>query len=336
MDRDYSASTPLTPRVIFIIGQTASGKSRLAVQLAKCLGSSVICADAFQVYRGFSVATDKVDEGDTHGVPHYGLDLLEAAGEFTVKDFIEYSVPLIEDELRKGRSPIVVGGTHMYMEKLLFTSRIDNDDSPTLGTEERQSHAWDSHEDLAKIDPVMARRLHPNDKRRISRALEFYHCTGSLMSDKLRNQERSLRFPGALVLCKVAADQQELECKVRHRIEAKMLAENKLRAELYRIRDLLDSGTLAWNKGLLQAIGYREFEAFITALRTAGCEDETLFTQAVEDLVRNTVRYAKKQATWIRKIEKYMMIHYFENFDFPEIRSLLLSNESQLKSLPTW
>lgn len=345
------------PRVIIILGQTASGKSSLAVQVAQLLGSVIISADAFQVYKEFSVASDKICNEDMGGVNHFGLDLVPPTEEFTVKDYLSCILPVIDTELRAGRSPVVVGGTNMYIEKLLFTSRLDEDDAVHPDTSLPSSSARvDSFEHLAEIDPVMASRLHPNDQRRVSRAIDYFYVTGCRMSDKLREQSRKLRWPNILVVCKRTGDacaetldvaetkkrkisvdpfQANLEAKIKRRIEEKMLCEGQLKVELYRIVDLVLAGKLRWNKGILQAIGYREFEPFVTHLCEIGAEDQALFNQGVADLVRDTIQYSKKQKKWIRKLES--MIEIFHCSDFECMQNLIMDEKlSCVKDIPRW
>jgi len=357
MNGASSHRNPSAPRVIIILGQTGSGKSSLAVQVAQLLGSVIISADAFQVYKEFSVASDKICNEDMGGVNHFGLDLVPPTEEFTVKNYLSCILPVIDTELRAGRSPVVVGGTNMYIEKLLFTSRLDEDDSVHPDRSLPSSCARvDSFEHLAEMDPVMASRLHPNDQRRVLRAIDYFYVTGCRMSEKLRNQSRKLRWPNILVVCKRTGDacaetldevetkkrkisvdpfQANLEAKIKRRIEEKMLCGEKLKAELYRIGDLVSAGKLRWNKGILQAIGYREFEPFVTRLCEKGAEDQALFYQGVADLLRDTIQYSKKQKKWIRKLES--MIEIFHCSDFECMQNLIMDEKlSSVKDIPRW
>lgn len=326
------------PKVIFVIGQTASGKSDFAVELASRLGSVVVCADAFQVYREFSVASDKILPNQMQGVRHFGLDLVDPGTEFTVKSFLELTVPIIDSELNAGRSPIVIGGTHMYIEKLLFTSRIDKDYVPLEPSTEPRDYSFDH---LEEIDPTMAKRLHANDVRRWSRAIDYFYDTGNRMSEMLIAQKRELRWKNVIVLeKKVNGPPDVIERRIRDRIEEKMLTNNALKNELVRIKFLVESGRLRWKKGLLQAIGYKEFEEFVT-LYLKHDDDGTIsnyvyFDKGVEEMVRNTVRYSKKQVKWINKIKSYLEIFAVENFESNITLSLIHAHTSRVKLLPSW
>jgi tRNA dimethylallyltransferase len=320
------ADIHIQPRVILIIGKTASGKSALAVKLAKSIGSIIISADAFQVYRDFRVASDKITCEEMEGVEHVGLDLVEPTATFTVRDFMTIVLPVIEAELQAGRSPIIVGGTNMYIEKLLFTSRLDDAEA----VEERPETAHRNlasidlskytYERLKEIDPMMADRVHPNDTRRISRAIEYFEQTGTRMSEKLRNQERRLRWPHMTIIQKVASQgecqthqQVELKQKIRDRVIKKMVDTGGLREEIFRISEMISKGQLRWNKGMLQAIGYREFQPFVEAISTLKShitkDFDSLFDDCIEQVIRNTIRYARQQGKWLTRLGKYLNVH---------------------------
>ena len=339
----------IRPRLIVILGPTASGKTSLSLKIAKFLSSIVINADAFQVYRGFSVAVDKIQPSEMEGVPHFGLDLVDPEKEFTVKDFLNYAIPIIDRELSSGRSPIVVGGTHMYLEKLLFTSRLDQDEvaNPSHLPQEPKDL---SYEHLMSIDPEMAERVHRNDWRRVSRAISYYYETGLRLSDSLRCQTRKLRWDNILVIStedpsedivipgkkkrKIDMDPTRvaLESKIRTRIEEKMLRGDRLKTELMKIKEMLIENRLEWNKGILQAIGYREFEAYLSDMMQSGSCNERLFTDGVNQLILNTLRFSKKQRKWLRKLASMIQI-----FHSDQIHELLRTNQSsQVKFIPLW
>ena len=323
------------PKVVFVIGQTASGKSDLAVKIASELGSIVICADAYQVYREFSVASDKILQSEMKGVRHFGLDLLDPGDEYNVKEFLEYAVPLINRELASGKSVVVIGGTHMYIEKLLFTSRIDTDKpNSNYAAGERQY----TFEHLREIDPKMAMRLHPNDVRRWSRAIDFYYDTETRMSEMLDSQTRELRWEDIVVLEKrVEGYNESLEHRIKERIETKMLKNDALKNELLHIKYLVEEGKLKWGKGLLQAIGYKEFEKYLS--HSSGDDavySEQLFKEAVAEMTLNTVRYSKKQSKWLKKLHSYLEIFEVENFESVKTLSLIHAKVSLVKRLPSW
>lgn len=325
-------------KVVIIVGPTASGKSKLAVEIASMLDSIVISADSLQVYTDFGVVSDKITSIEMSGVPHYGIDLVPPQNEYNVGIFLEYAIPLIESELAKGKSPVIVGGTNMYIDKLLFTSRIDEDGTtPPAFSQSLCTTPAPTYELLKVIDPQMAARLHPNDLRRVSRAINYFHETGVPMSTALKNQQRSLRWPNTVILLKDAPD-TNLENLILERVQNKMIKTGGLRKELDRIEKFVSGGQMQWNKGILQAIGYREFEHFVTNQIESGQPDEKLFDEGVTQVVRNTVRYAKKQKKWIKKLESYVeLIHVSDALTPGDLVAIVRqAGNLHVKCLPSW
>jgi tRNA dimethylallyltransferase len=274
------------------------------------------------------------------GITHYGIDIISPEDTFTVKHFIDYAVPIISDELAAGRTPIVVGGTHMYIEKLLFTSRLDQTedvlpDSDVIASTPTTPYTY---ADLVAIDPIMANRIHPNDNRRISRAIDFFHTTGKRMSEVLSEQDRKLRWENLVLICKTTSHTDSLADRIRSRVMTKMVNNGALRAELVRIKPLVESGTLRWNKGLLQAIGYREFESYVDHIDDP--QADQYFNEAVELMIRNTLKYSKQQQKWITRLEKTLNIQLLDDsFSIEEILSLIRSCPSPPKPnhiIPQW
>ena len=327
----------IRPPVVIILGRTASGKSSFGVEVARRLGSSIISVDSLQVYREFSVVSDKISSSETGGVRHYGIDILEPSEELNVATFLEYAVQIVNDELNAGRSPIVVGGTNMYIDKLLFTSRFDHespitDSDPSVSMSDRIY----TPEHLREVDPVMAERLHQNDKRRIARAIDYFYDTGRQLSQALRTQTRELRWPKSVVIVKTPEDDASIDDRIRERITSKMISSGGLERELHEIQNLVLGGKLRWNKGLLQAIGYREFQDYITQRIDTGVGDKALFDQAVEEMTRNTIRYAKKQLKWIKKLESYIEVINVEKFGEDVIDKIKSHGPLRVKSVPQW
>ena len=322
-------------KVIVVLGRTASGKSALAVELAQRLGSPVISVDSLQVYRNFGVASDKIVDSEMKGVPHFGLDLLEPSDELNVYWFIDYAVTIVVNELSAGRSPIIVGGTNMYIEKLLFTSQLDAQPDESSHSKSNESRVY-THKHLEEIDPGMAKRLHENDTRRVSRAIDYYYDTGKRLSDSLSEQKREVRWSNTVVLVKHASENENLDERIKDRIHSKMIASGGLLRELNSIESLLAENKLIWNKGLLQAIGYREFEEFVTKKITTGISDPSLFDKAVEEMIRNTVRYSKKQQKWINKMETFIDLIHVDSCSDDLIRTINMHRTLKVKSLPQW
>jgi tRNA dimethylallyltransferase len=327
-----------SPSIIVVIGPTASGKSALGLQIAKSLGSSVLSVDSLQVYRNFGVVSDKITSHEMQGITHFGIDIVEPTSELDVSRYLQYAIDIISNELDEGRSPVVVGGTNMYVEKLLFTSRLDNEsDCPQCPERFPSGSRGYSHEDLAKLDPVMATRLHPNDRKRVARAIDyFYDSGGKRLSESLQQQKRELRWENVVVIMKEPLSQSDLDVQIRNRIMEKMIKTGGLMRELDEIAKLVADKKLQWNKGLLQAIGYREFEAFVAELNETGNNNMDLFNQALDEVIRNTVRYSKKQQKWIKKIGQYLELIHVKEFTPDLISKIREAGPIKVKSMPQW
>ncbi len=228
----------------------------------------------------------------------------------------------------------------MYIEKLLFTSRLDEIEDVLPGNDPLSSGptAPYTYADLVAIDPIMANRIHPNDYRRISRAIDFFHSTGKRMSEVLSEQDRKLRWDNLVLICKTTSHIDSLADRIRSRVMTKMVSNDALRTELVRIKPHVESGTLRWNKGLLQAIGYREFEAYVDHIDDPQADE--LFNEAVELMIKNTVKYSKQQQKWITRLDKTLNIQFVDDsFSMEEILSLIRSCPPPLKpnhTIPQW
>jgi tRNA dimethylallyltransferase len=212
-------------RAVFVVGPTGSGKSRLGIEIACACNGEVISADAIQLYRGLDVATAKVPQGERRGIAHHLMSFLPPRGAMTVRDFRAMASAVIDDVLARGKLPVVVGGTGYYVQALLKESLLEEDESaaregggggggggggegggahsPTPGAE---GPGWGGHARLSTVDPLMASRLHPNDTRRIHRALHVYDTTGVPYSTVLERQAARLAAAAAAAVDAVAAE----------------------------------------------------------------------------------------------------------------------------------
>ena len=277
------------PRVVAVGGPTASGKTALSVALARAFDGEIINADSMQIYKNLDVGTAKPSAEERQGIPHYLLDFLPPETPYSVADFTAAADPLIRDITARGRLPLVVGGTGLYMDSLIR----GNDFAPFPSTGVRQRleaqadaegleamAAW-----LRSVDPEAAERI--QDRKRLLRALEVYLETGETITEhNRRTQAIPPRFT-PVWLGLDFADRQQLYDRIDLRV-TKMLE----RGLLEEIRGLLDSG-VPEKATAMQAIGYKEF---VDAL--AGREP----LEAAADQVRQSSRrYAKRQLTWFRR-----------------------------------
>ena len=369
-----ASSGSAAARFVAIVGPTGSGKTALAVELATRLQGEVINADVIQMYRGLDVASAKLTAASARGVPHHLLSFLPPRAPFSVLDFHRMARAAIADIGARGRLPIVVGGTMYYVQSLLRSGALLSEDED-LALAEGSARARDDENDggsddvstdgmhpqslageaasvatdyarLCIVDSVMARRLHANDGRKISRALAVFDRTGVPYSEMLTRQAARLRAasaagadarnPVAHVFWTIAGDRSTHRARLDARVDG-MLADGLL-AELRRLRNYLASGddadlsapagalpatelTLrllreqpltfaaptqaasaaiaAQHEGLLQAIGYKEFEAYLAA----GADDAAAaaaLEHSVASLRHATHRYARAQDKFIR------------------------------------
>ena len=282
----------MPPKVVVISGPTASGKTRLAVELALEHGGEVVSADSMQIYRRMDIGTAKPTRAEMRGVPHHMLDVADPEEDFSVARYVELAARCVDDILARGRLPIVAGGTGLYIDSLLSGrtfARFDPDSPLRRELEEELARRGGAAllEELARVDPDTAARLHPNDGKRIVRALEVYRSTGTTLTAH-NAMTRSLppRY-SALTLTLAFQRREDMWDRIDRRVD-RMMADG-LAEE---VRALLDSG-VPDRCTAMQAIGYKEMAA---ALRGDG---DT--ARAAEEIKLRSRQYAKRQLTWFRR-----------------------------------
>ena len=279
-------------RVIVITGPTATGKTALGVALAQRLGGEVISADSMQVYRGMDIGTAKVTPEEMQGVPHHLIDVAEPGENYSVARWVTDAAAAAEAIFARGRVPIVVGGTNLYIDSLL--SGRDFAEGPgDSALRDALSRDYDRMGGeafralLAQVDPERAEKLHAADKKRLVRAMEVYRLTGETITEHdRRTQALPPRWPSLRVALNFA-DREDLYRRIDRRVEA--MAEAGLFQE---VAGLLDSG-LSPECTAMQAIGYKEAADYVLG-RCSRAE-------AIEAICRNSRRYAKRQLTWLRR-----------------------------------
>ena len=278
-------------KIICIAGPTASGKTALAVELAKLTDGEVVSCDSMQVYKRMDIGTAKPTREEMEGIPHHMLDVAEPDEDFSVSRYCELATPIVEDILARGKTAIVAGGTGLYMDALIRGN--DFAPFPSTGMREKLEQQADREgmeamlELLRSIDPDSAARLHLADRKRIIRALEVWYETGeTITAHNIKTQSLPPRFE-PLWLGLDFSDRKDLYWRVDKRVD--IMLEQGLVEE---IRALLASG-IPEKCTAMQAIGYKEF---VAALRG----DMTV--EAAADEVRKASRhYAKRQLTWFRR-----------------------------------
>ena len=277
--------------IICIAGPTASGKTALAVELAKAVNGEVVSCDSMQVYRKFNIGTAKPTLDEMQGIPHHMLDVAEPDEDFSVSRYCELAAPIVDDILARGKTAIIAGGTGLYMDALIRGNSFAP--YPSTGVREQLEKEADQIgmeamlERLRKIDPDSAARLHLADRKRIIRALEVYLETGeTITAHNIRTQAVPPRYAPlwlGLDFDPRKALYDRIDLRVGMMLEAGLIEE---------IRQLLDSG-IPRKCTAMQAIGYKEF---VDAMEHGGSLEEAA------DAVRQSSRhYAKRQLTWFRR-----------------------------------
>ena len=277
--------------IICIPGPTASGKTALAVEIAKEFNGEVISCDSMQVYRRMDIGTAKPTRVEMQGIPHHLIDVCEPEEDFSVSRYCQLADAAIRDILGRGKTAVIAGGTGLYMDSLIR----GNDFAPFPSTGQREKLEEQADEQgmeamlelLRGIDPEAASRLHLADRKRILRALEVYCETGeTITAHNLRTQAIPPRY-SPIWLGLDFQDRQQLYSRIDRRVEI-MLEQGLIRE----IRDLLGSGVPS-KCTAMQAIGYKEF--------TDALEGRGSLEDAVLQVQQSSRHYAKRQLTWFRR-----------------------------------
>lgn len=275
--------------LIAIVGNTGVGKSQLAVEIARKLNGEIINSDVMQLYRGLDIITNKHPVSERQGVPHHFMNFLDWNSHYTVQDFESEVPPLIERLHAENKLPILVGGTHYYIQSLLAEEAITAEPGRELSDEEKKllDNPSEVEKRLHEVDPVVASKFHPNDARRLRRALEIWMQTGKKPSDIWAAQSRQLRYR-VLVLwvwCEREELKRRLDARVDYMVEHGLVNEITEMYSRYRPNEA--------QQGIWQVLGFRQFLPWFE-LR----EDE-VFQECVERMKADTRQYAKRQSKWI-------------------------------------
>ena len=296
-------------RLICICGPTASGKTALSVALAKQLHTEIISADSMQIYRGMDIGTAKPTAEERQGVPHHLLDIYAPGEAFSVARYVELADAAAQDVLSRGMIPIVAGGTGLYMDALIECSTFSGDETDLSVREKYQCMAAEQgneavHACLAKVDPEGAGRLHPNNLKRVIRALEVYEQTGMTIDAFNRLHKRPAPKYAALKIGVCPAERQTLYDRIDLRVD-QMLADGLLEET----KRLLDSGALAGTAA--QAIGYKELLGYL--------QGDAPLADCVALLKQRSRNYAKRQLTWLKRDDNIHWIYYNNGEELPAI-----------------
>lgn len=270
----------LKPGLIVLCGPTAAGKSSLAIAIAQQLGSPILSADSRLVYRGFDIGTAKPTRAEQQQVPHYLLDLCDPRQVFTVGDYQDCAVPLIQQFQAQGQVPLLVGGTGLYIKAIVKGLRFPRiAPQPNLRSQLQALGQPLCHALLQRVDPPAAERIHANDRVRTLRALEVFYVSGDRLTDL--QQEQPPTYP----ILQIGLDSDHLEERIRQRT-MQMLTDGFI-AEVKQLGD-----RYGWDLPLLNTLGYRQV--------CASLRGELTETDLPEQIILQTRQYAKQQRTWFR------------------------------------
>jgi len=291
-------------KALFIVGPTASGKTDLSIFLAKALNGEIICADSMQIYKGIHVASAAPSESEKDGVTHHLFEFLNLDDEYSVADYVKAARTTIKEVSKKGKLPIIVGGTGLYVSSLLDNIEyIEQDCDPILREKLENKFNKIGAEamllELSEFDPDSAKRLHPNNRRRIIRAFEVYLQTGKTITEQnaLSRQNESDIDP--IVIGITYKNRELLYDRINRRVD--IMLSNGLMDEACQ--------TIGNNKkGAFQAIGHKELYPAILG--------EDSLENCAEKLKQQTRRYAKRQLTWFNRDERINWFYPDEDIDY--------------------
>lgn len=284
--------------LIVVVGPTASGKTRLAIELAKIYNGEVVSADSMQIYKEMQIATAKPDEAEMDGVKHHLIDFLEPDEAFSVADYLLLARKCIDDIVSRGKQPIICGGTGLYISSLIDNIKFDDTCSNTelrnelllLAKEKGNKYLWDM---LNEFDPETAKTLHENNLMRVIRAIEVYKETSVPLSEHKVNSRAEITPYDCCIIGLSCEDRQKLYDRINLRVD-KMLD-----------MGLVDEASAFYRSfsptTAKQAIGYKELIPYF--------EGEMPLDECVEKIKQETRRYAKRQLTWFRRDQRVNWIY---------------------------
>lgn len=277
--------------LLILTGPTAVGKTHLSIELAKWLNGAIISADSMQVYRYLDIGSAKIKPQEMEGIPHYLVDVLKPEEEFHVARFQQMAKEAMEEIYRAGKLPIVVGGTGFYIQALLKNVDFSADSGKSCYRRELERTAAEKggevlYEMLKDADPESAKKIHPNNTKRVIRALEYHHETGKKISEHNASQMEK-EPPYTFAYFVLNDERKRLYGRIEQRVDQMM--EEGLLEEVKRLKDM------GYDRQLvsMQGLGYKELFAYL--------DGECTLEEAVDIIKRDTRHFAKRQITWFKR-----------------------------------
>jgi tRNA dimethylallyltransferase len=295
--------------VIVILGPTASGKTKLSIELAKDIRGEIVSADSMQIYKYMDIGTAKPDEEEKQGIKHYLIDEVTPDSEFSVARFQQLAKNYIDDIIDRSKVPIVSGGTGLYIDSLIYNIEFGDTICDWELREKLKNEALEKgneylHNKLKEIDPEAAEKIHMNNVKRVIRAIEVYTYTKKTIS---MHQKESRRNPPKynFTIFGLRMDREKLYERINQRVD--LMMEKGLVQEVKKLVEMgYDNSTIA-----MQGIGYKEILSYL--------KGEITLDEAIYVLKRDTRHYAKRQLTWFNRMEDVTWIDIDQNSNLTEI-----------------
>lgn len=281
-------------KVICIVGPTASGKTSLSIELAKKIDGEIISADSMQIYKGLDIGTAKVTEKEAKGIPHHLIDICNIEDKFSVADFKQMCYDKIDEIISRGKTPIIVGGTGLYVSSIVdnmnFTDeKIDFEYRNYLEDLAKEKSNEYVHSILERLDPESAKIIHPNNLKRVIRAIEIAKNSQEIKSIHMQKEETRKKTESSkydfYVFC-IDFERESLYERINLRID--IMINDGILKEAKKVYDM----KLNKDSTCMQAIGYKEFFPYFDGKDT--------LENCIEKLKKDTKNYAKRQVTWFK------------------------------------
>ena len=304
--------------LVVVAGPTASGKTEAAIRICQWFNGEVVSADSMQIYKYLSVGTAKPNEEEKEGIPHHLMDFMEPSQPFSVAEYVQLAKEAIADIHNRGKLPVMVGGTGLYIDSLVNNIQFTETDSDPALREELQKYAAEHGNEalwniLNEKDPEAAANVHPNNVGRVIRAIEMIKTSGKTKTEQLEDSHREPSPYNVLYLALNYRDRETLYDRINRRVY--IMLDNGLEEEA---RFLLEHG---YAPTAAQAIGYKEMFGYLN-----GEEDLEL---AIEKIQQGSRRYAKRQLTWFRRNENVLWIYPDDYTDRKEFLAKVQETVSQ-------
>ena len=290
------------PKIIVICGPTASGKTALSIQLAKKINGEIVSADSMQIYKDMDIGTAKPSIEEMDGVKHYLIDNVSPTIRYSVANYKKDALNAIEEILKKGKTPIIVGGTGLYVDSLVNgieydDLEIDLEYRQQLEQEAEEKGLEELYNKEIKIDAEAMKKISPNDRKRIFRVLEIYHSTGKTKTEQ-EIESREKENPYEYVVFAINMDREKLYERINKRVD--IMIENGLVDEVKSLINKYDELPTA-----IQGLGYKEVVSYLN--------NEITYEEMIEKIKQETRRYAKLQLTWFRRNKQIIWLDGLEN-----------------------